>query len=70
LKEGPSSGENMKHNRKASKTELSPQSGKSPRKLDEGEKQALLDAMKKLREDCLTDIDKKEQKIKDVIQHK
>ena len=50
----------MKHSRKASKIELSPTSGKSPRKLDEGEKQALLDAMKKLREDCLTDIDKKE----------
>jgi hypothetical protein len=45
-------------------------SGKSPRKLDEGEKQALLDTMKKLREDCLTDIDKKEQKMKELLQHK
>jgi hypothetical protein len=63
----------MKHNRKASKMELnsgSSPSGKSPRKLDEGEKQALLDTMKKLREDCLTDIDKKEQKMKELLQHK
>ena len=60
----------MKHARKASKMELSPQSGKSPGKLDEGEKQALLDEMKKLREDCLTDIDKKEQKMKEIVQNK
>ena len=63
----------MKHNKKTSKMELnsgSSLSGKSPRKLDEGEKQALLDTMKKLREDCLTDIDKKEQKMKELLQHK